>query len=176
MTTFCSRLFGGLLPVLLVLLALGFPQTSSAFLGFGEEHASGRRLLAEKNKKEGTAFLAENRARQGVLTTETGLQYEIVQSGDGPRPKKEDQVSVHYEGRFLDGRVFDSSRKRGRPATFPLNAVIPGWTEGLQYMPVGSLYRFYIPSDLAYGERGGGGGRIPPNATLIFDVELLAIP
>lgn len=130
---------------------------------------------AEKNMKEGQAFLAENKNKPGVKTTASGLQYEVVTEGTGPMPKATDKVKVHYEGRLIDGTVFDSSIKRGQPISFPLNGVIPGWTEGLQLMKVGSKYRFYIPSNLAYGENGFAGSPIGPNATLIFDVELLGI-
>lgn len=125
-------------------------------------------LLAE-NK-----FLAENKTKPGVLTTASGLQYIVVQEGKGPKPKATDNVTVHYQGTLLDGKEFDSSYKRGEPVTFPLNGVIPGWTEGVQLMSVGSKYKFFIPSKLGYGERGAGGA-IPPNATLVFEVELLKI-
>lgn len=108
-------------------------------------------------------------------TTESGLQYEVVEAGDGAKPTLSDVITVHYKGSLEDGTVFDSSYDRGEPMTFPLNAVIPGWKEGLQLMPVGSKYNFVIPSDLGYGARGAGGGMIPPNATLHFEVELLGI-
>lgn len=107
-------------------------------------------------------------------TTESGLQYEVLEAGDGPKPTLSDMVSVHYKGELEDGTVFDSSYDRGEPMTLPLARVIPGWKEGMQLMSVGSKYRFVIPSDLGYGERGAG-GVIPPNATLIFEVELLGI-
>ncbi len=129
---------------------------------------------AEENKKAGAAFLAENAKKEGVVTTASGLQYKILKQGDGAKPSAADNVTVHYEGKTLDGKVFDSSYKRGTPATFPLNRVIAGWTEGVQLMQEGSKYRFYIPSDLAYGPRGAGSD-IGPNETLIFDVELIAI-
>ena len=118
-------------------------------------------------------FLAENGKREEVTTTESGLQYEVLEEGDGAQPTREDQVTVHYKGELLDGTVFDSSYDRGEPATFPLNRVIPGWTEGLQLMQVGAKYRFYIPPELGYGARDTG--TIPPNSTLIFQVELLSI-
>lgn len=121
----------------------------------------------------GAAFLAENASKEGVMVTESGLQYEVVEAADGPSPKATDTVTVHYRGTLIDGTEFDSSYSRGEPTSFPLNRVIPGWTEGLQLMQVGSKYRFYIPSDLAYGQRGQGA--ITPNSTLIFDVELLDI-
>lgn len=129
---------------------------------------------AEENKTEGAAFLAENSKKEGVVTTASGLQYQVLTQGDGSKPAATDNVSVHYKGTTLDGKEFDSSYSRGAPATFPLNRVIPGWTEGVQLMPEGSKYRFYIPSDLAYGTRGAGRD-IGPNATLIFDVELVKI-
>ena len=132
--------------------------------------------LAEKNQAEGTAFLASNRQQKGVFTTPSGLQYMVLRQGNGPRPRPSDTVRVNYEGRLLDGTVFDSSYERGTPAEFPLGGVIPGWTEGLGLMPVGAKYRFWIPSELGYGASGTPGGPIGPNATLVFDVELLAIP
>lgn len=127
-----------------------------------------------KNKAEGEAYLAKNKAKPGVKVTASGLQYEVIKMGTGKKPKATNTVRVHYTGTLLDGTVFDSSVKRGTPAEFPLNGVIKGWTEGLQLMPVGSKFRFTIPSDLAYGENGAG-GQIGPDATLIFDVELLKI-
>ena len=129
--------------------------------------------LAQKNKDAGETFLAENGAREGVQTTESGLQYEVIEEGTGDKPAAEDQVRVHYTGELISGEVFDSSRERGEPVTFGLNQVIPGWTEGLQLMTEGSRYKLYIPSDLAYGPGGNRG--IGPNETLIFDVELLAV-
>ena len=129
--------------------------------------------LAAKNAAEGDAFLLENRTREGVVETASGLQYEVISAGDGPTPSETDRVRVHYRGTLLNGEEFDSSYSRGEPATFMLNQVIPGWTEGLQLMPVGSKYKFYIPGDLAYG--ASGGRSIEPNATLIFEVELLGI-
>ena len=122
----------------------------------------------------GRAYLSANKGKPGVHTTASGLQYEILTAGTGPHPAASDTVAVHYEGKLLDGTVFDSSIARGQPAVFPLNRVIPGWTEGVQLMPVGSKYRFTIPSDLAYGPSGAG-GVIPPNAVLVFDIELLGI-
>ncbi|KPL10389.1 hypothetical protein AMJ85_05870 [candidate division BRC1 bacterium SM23_51] len=132
------------------------------------------KTAGEKNRKEGEAFLMENKDKEGVTTTASGLQYVVLTEGDGPQPKATDRVSVHYRGTLLDGTEFDSSYKRGEPATFPVKGVIPGWTEALQLMKVGSKYRLFIPSELAYRERGSP-PRIPPNATLIFEVELLGI-
>ncbi len=122
----------------------------------------------------GAAYLAAHKGKPGVHTTASGLQYEILKEGTGPRPSAADTVAVHYEGKLLDGTVFDSSIARGQPAVFPLGQVIPGWTEGVQLMPVGSKYRFTIPPQLGYGESGAG-GVIPPNAVLVFDIELLAV-
>ena len=122
----------------------------------------------------GKAFLEANGKKEGVTTTASGLQYKVIKAGTGAHPKATDTVNVHYKGTFLDGKTFDSSYDRGQPISFPLNGVIAGWTEGVQLMPVGSTYEFYIPPNLAYGERGASGA-IPPNATLIFDVELLGV-
>jgi FKBP-type peptidyl-prolyl cis-trans isomerase len=133
-----------------------------------------RENMSDDNKKEGMTFLLENKTKAGVITTKSGLQYIVLRKGDGDKPKETDQVKVHYRGTLLNGDEFDSSYKRGNPATFRLNAVIKGWQEGLQLMSPGSKYKFFIPSDLGYGERGAG-SMIGPNATLIFEVELLDI-
>ena len=130
--------------------------------------------MGEVNAKAGENFLAENAKRPEVKTTATGLQYEIVKEGDGPTPNRGDRVTVHYTGKLIDGTVFDSSVERGEPATFGVTQVIPGWVEALQMMKTGSQWRLYIPSKLAYGPNGAG-GVIGPNATLIFDVELIKI-
>ena len=122
----------------------------------------------------GEKFRKENSERDGVTVTDSGLQYEVITQGEGEKPTAEDTVSVHYEGTLIGGKVFDSSVARGQPAEFPLTNVIPGWTEGLQLMNVGSKYRFVIPSELAYGERGAGQD-IGPGETLVFEVELLEI-
>lgn len=122
----------------------------------------------------GIDYLAANKEKEGVMTTESGLQYEVLTAAEGPKPTADDTVSVHYVGTLIDGTEFDSSIARGEPAQFPLKGVIPGWTEGLQLMNVGSKYRFVIPSDLAYGDRGAGQA-IGPGETLIFEVELLEI-
>ena len=126
------------------------------------------------NKESGEKFLAENKNKAGILTTESGLQYEVIRQGTGPKPAATDMVKVHYEGKLLNDTVFDSSIQRNTPAEFALNQVIPGWTEGLQLMPVGSKYRFYVPQNLAYGANENN-PQIPPFSTLIFDVELLEI-
>ena len=129
--------------------------------------------VAGENLAEGQKFLAENKTKEGVQTTESGLQYKVLTMGDGAKPAVTDTVQVHYRGSLLDGTEFDNSFERDMPATFPLNGVISGWTEGVQLMPIGSKFIFYVPPELGYGE--GGGGPIPPNATLIFEVELLDI-
>lgn len=125
-------------------------------------------------KTEGEAFLADNAKKEGIVTLPSGLQYQVLQEGNGKSPKATDQVKCHYEGTLINGKVFDSSYRRGEPATFPLNGVIAGWTEGLQLMKEGAKYRFFIPFNLAYGTRGAGQD-IPPYATLIFDVELIEV-
>ena len=126
-----------------------------------------------KNLAEGQKFLAENKVKEGVQTTASGLQYKVLTMGDGAKPAATDTVKVHYRGTLLDGTEFDSSYARNEPISFALNRVIAGWTEGVQLMPIGSKYMFYIAPDLAYGEAGGG--PIPPNSTLVFEVELLDI-
>jgi len=133
-----------------------------------------QKVIGEKNKTEGEAFLAKNKARAGVKTTASGLQYEVEKEGTGPTPKATDTVTVNYKGTLMDGTTFDSSYDRGQPATFVLNQVIPGWTEGVQLMKVGSKYKFYIPAALGYGDKGAG-NTIGPNSPLIFEVELLSI-
>lgn len=129
---------------------------------------------AQANLKAGKEFLAENKTKEGVQATESGLQYKVLTEGSGPSPDANDSVTVHYEGRLIDGTVFDSSRERGEPVTFPVDAVIPGWTEALQLMQEGATYMLYIPPELAYGERGAG-AQIGPNETLVFEVELLKV-
>jgi FKBP-type peptidyl-prolyl cis-trans isomerase FklB len=130
--------------------------------------------LAEKNAKEGADFLAANKKKDGVKTLKSGLQYKVLKSGNGPSPKATDTVVTHYVGTLIDGKVFDSSYKRGEPVTFPVSGVIKGWTEALQKMKVGDKWQLFIPSDLAYGEQGAG-QTIGPNAVLIFEIELLEI-
>ncbi len=132
-----------------------------------------RNDMFENVKKEGADFLLENGKRPEVTTTTSGLQYEILTAAEGPKPTATTSVTVHYVGKLLNGDMFDSSVDRGEPISFPLNRVIPGWTEGLQLMSTGAKYRFFIPEDLAYGSRGAGGA-IPPYSTLIFDVELIS--
>jgi FKBP-type peptidyl-prolyl cis-trans isomerase FklB len=148
------------------------------------EEAQGlvKSILAEKQEAivkaqtaEGEKFLAENGKKTGVTTTASGLQYEVITKGEGAMPTSTDKVKVHYTGRFLDGKVFDSSVERGEPIVFGVGGVIKGWTEALLLMPLGSKWNLFIPQDLAYGPRGAGGGEIPPYATLMFEVELLAI-
>ncbi|MBU2976655.1 FKBP-type peptidyl-prolyl cis-trans isomerase [Alteromonas sp. C1M14] len=144
---------------------------------FGEIH---QRMQAEKEEEskavieEGNAFLTKNAERDEVTVTDSGLQYEVVEAGEGDKPSADSTVRVHYHGTLIDGSVFDSSYKRGQPAEFPVNGVIRGWTEALQLMPVGSKWKLYVPYELAYGEQGAGGA-IAPYTTLIFDVELLDI-
>ena len=141
--------------------ANGYIQTAIDNIKYGE------------TKAQGEEFLAANKLREGVITTESGLQYEVIKQGKGPKPTADSKVKVHYHGTLIDGTVFDSSVDRGEPIEFSLNQVIKGWTEGVQLMPVGSKYKFYIPQDLGYGSRAAG--QIPPYSTLIFEVELLGI-
>jgi FKBP-type peptidyl-prolyl cis-trans isomerase FklB len=141
---------------------------------YQETQAKIRAEISEKNQQAEAAFMAENKNKEGVITTESGLQYMVLQKGDGSKPTRNDTVTVHYRGALLDGTEFDSSYERERPATFQVAGVIAGWTEALQLMNVGSKFRLFIPSRLAYGKRGAG-GKIGPNEMLIFDVELLEI-
>ena len=138
-----------------------------------EKFVSDMKTKATENTAKGTAFLAENAKKAGVKTTESGLQYKVLTAGTGKSPKATDVVEVNYEGKLIDGTVFDSSYERGEPIEFPLNQVIAGWTEGVQLMKEGGKYEFYIPAELAYGEAGNQG--IDPNSTLIFTVELLSV-
>lgn len=133
------------------------------------------KVMGEQNARAGEAFLTENGKRSEVKTTDSGLQYEVLEEGDGPRPEAGDQVVVHYTGKLIDGTVFDSSEERGEPATFGVTQVIPGWVEALQLMKAGSKWRLFIPSALAYGPNGAPGSPIGPDSTLIFDVELLKV-
>lgn len=140
-----------------------------------EKQQAKMKAAGEKNKKDGEAFLAENKKKDGVKTLASGLQYQVLAEGKGKSPKATDTVTVHYKGTLLDGTEFDSSYKHGQPATFPVNGVIKGWTEALQLMKEGAKWKLFIPSELAYGESGTPGGPIGPNATLIFEVELQSI-
>ncbi len=144
-----------------------------AFNEINEKLKAEQEALAKESAEKGKQFLEANKAKEGVVVTPSGLQYEVLTMGEGNKPSKESVVKVHYHGTLIDGTVFDSSVQRGEPAVFPLNQVIAGWTEGVQLMPVGSKFRFTIPSELAYGQSGAGS--IPPAATLVFEVELLDI-
>ncbi len=139
-----------------------------------ERQEAERATASEKNKTDGEAFLKANAEKEGVVVLESGVQYKVITMGEGPKPMKEDKVKCNYKGTLIDGKEFDSSYKRGEPAVFPVTGVIAGWTEVLQLMPVGSTWEIYLPSDLAYGERGAGQD-ITPNATLIFTIELIEI-
>jgi FKBP-type peptidyl-prolyl cis-trans isomerase len=145
----------------------------SAYYAMMEKREADAAAKGVEELEKGNEFLVENSKKTGVITTSSGLQYEVITQTSGPKPSSSDFVQVHYEGRLIDGTVFDSSYQRGTPAEFPLNGVIAGWTEGVQLMSVGSKYKFYIPSELGYGSRGGG--PIPPNSVLMFEVELIYI-
>jgi FKBP-type peptidyl-prolyl cis-trans isomerase len=132
------------------------------------------RAVAEDNMKEGEAFLTENKNKEGIVTLPSGLQYKVLREGNGRKPKETDKVEVNYRGTLIDGTEFDSSYRRGQPGTFEVAGMIPGWTEALKLMPVGSRWQVFIPSRLAYGEKGSG-RKIGPNATIVFDMELMAI-
>ena len=147
-------------------------QALAELQAFGQAKAA---RVSEENRRAGAEFLSANKTQAGVMTTASGLQYQVLAEGNGPQPTASSRVRVHYVGKLLDGTEFDSSVARGEPAEFGLNQVIAGWTEGVALMPVGSKYRFWIPSDLAYGANGAPGGKIGPDATLTFDVELLGI-
>src|SRR5215211_4743150 len=149
-------------------------QVKEIMAQFEKDMEQKQKEVGEKNKTEGTTYLEENKKKPGVKTTASGLQYKVIKDGTGAQPKATDMVTVNYRGTLIDGTEFDSSYKRGQPATFPVNRVIKGWTEALQLMKVGSKYQLFIPADLAYGERGAGQD-IGPNSALIFDVELLEI-
>ena len=138
-----------------------------------QKQADAAKLAGEKNKKEGTLFLAENKKKEGVVTLPSGLQYKILKEGDGKKPTIDDSVICHYRGLLIDGTEFDNSYKRNQPATFPVKGVVKGWSEALQLMPVGSKWQLVIPPELAYG--ASGGGPIGPESTLIFEVELRSI-
>ena len=151
--------------------ALSEQEIQQRFDALRQESA---RKIPEKNLKDGEAFLAKNKGEKGVKTTASGLQYKVITAGKGKQPRAEDTVTVNYRGTLIDGTEFDSSHKRGQPATFPVKGVIPGWTEALQLMKEGSKWMLYIPSNLAYAERGAG-PMIGPNSALVFEVELVSI-
>ena len=158
------------------LIAAGEAQTLVQNF-FQEQEKKQRAAAAERGKaarEVGEKYLEENAKKEGVVTLPSGLQYKVLREGNGRKPKATDQVKCHYEGMLVDGTLFDSSLQRGEPATFPLNGVIAGWTEGLQLMQEGAKYRFFIPYHLGYGERGAG-AQIPPFAALVFDVELIEV-
>lgn len=159
-------------------LALTEEQMEEVMMNFQRTMQQKQRELQSKageaNKAEGKAFLEENKKTAGVVTLPSGLQYQVLKEGNGPKPKLSDKVTTHYHGTLINGKVFDSSVKRGQPASFPVSGVISGWTEALQLMPVGSKWKLFIPSELAYGERGAGAD-IGPGTTLVFEVELLSI-
>jgi FKBP-type peptidyl-prolyl cis-trans isomerase len=148
------------------------PTEANEVLGKYFEKMRGK--IAQENLEAGNAFLEKNKAKSGVVTTASGLQYEILKAGTGPKPDSTSTVKVHYHGTTIDGKVFDSSVDRGEPVEFPVTRVIPGWTEALLMMPVGSKWKIFLPSDIAYGEQGAG-ANIGPNSTLVFEVELLEI-
>lgn len=154
-------------------------QVQTALMDFRKaqfaKKAEEKRKLAEKNRTDGEKFLAENAKKAGIKVTDSGLQYEILKEGEGNSPKATDTVTVHYRGTLLDGSEFDSSYSRNQPTSFALNRVIKGWTEGLQLMKPGGKAKFAIPSDLAYGKTGIPGGKIGPDSTLVFEVELISV-
>jgi FKBP-type peptidyl-prolyl cis-trans isomerase FklB len=159
--------------------ALKDEEIQASLQGFARQLQSRQAGMAGKaaasNKVEGERYLASNKNKPGVTTLPSGLQYKVLKQGSGPKPKANDTVTVHYEGKLIDGTIFDSSLKRGQPASFPVNQVIAGWTEALQLMPVGSTWQLFIPSKLAYGENPRPGGPIGPNAVLTFEVQLIKI-
>ncbi len=149
-------------------------EIQETMVAFQKEMSAKQEQVAKRNKAEGEAFLAENKKKEGVKTLPSGLQYKVIKAGTGKKPKSNDTVTVHYRGTLINGTEFDSSYKRGQPVSFPVSEVIPGWTEALQLMEGGAKWQLFIPSNIAYGERGAG-GVIGPNATLIFEVELVSI-
>lgn len=148
-------------------------EIQATLMEFQKQMLGQRADKAKKNKKDGDDFLAENKKKKDVLTLASGLQYKVIKEGKGKKPAATDTVTTHYRGTLIDGTEFDSSYKGGEPVSFPVKGVIPGWTEALQLMPIGSKWQLFIPAELAYGE--GGQGPIPPNSTLIFDIELIGI-
>jgi FKBP-type peptidyl-prolyl cis-trans isomerase FklB len=150
-------------------------EIQETMMAFQKEMMAKQEEIGKKNKKEGETFLAENKKKEGVKTLPSGLQYKVIKAGTGKKPKLSDTVTAHYRGTLIDGTEFDSSYKRGQPATFPVSGgMIPGWTEALQLMEEGAKWQLFIPSNLAYGEKGAGRD-IGPNATLIFEIELVSI-
>jgi len=149
-------------------------EISETTAAFQKEMMAKQEQVAKKNKAEGDAFLSENKKKEGVKTLPSGLQYKVIKAGTGKKPKSTDTVTTHYRGTLINGTEFDSSYKRGQTVSFPVSGVIPGWTEALQLMEEGAKWQLFIPSNLAYGERGAG-GLIGPNATLIFEIELISI-
>jgi FKBP-type peptidyl-prolyl cis-trans isomerase FklB len=153
---------------------LNTDQVKEVMATFEKDMQQKQKAAGEKNASEGVKFLEENKKKEGVKATASGLQYKVLKEGTGPQPKETDTVTVNYRGTLINGTEFDSSYKRGQPATFPLNGVIKGWTEGLQLMKTGSKYQFFVPPNLAYGDRNVGPD-IAPNSTLIFEVELIGV-
>jgi FKBP-type peptidyl-prolyl cis-trans isomerase FklB len=153
---------------------LNTDQVKEVMATFEKDMQQKQKAAGEKNASEGAKFLEENKKKEGVKATASGLQYKVLKEGAGPQPKETDTVTVNYRGTLINGTEFDSSYKRGQPATFPLNGVIKGWTEGLQLMKTGSKYQFFVPANLAYGDRNVGPD-IAPNSTLIFEVELIGV-
>jgi FKBP-type peptidyl-prolyl cis-trans isomerase len=153
---------------------LNTDQVKEVMATFEKDMQQKQKAAGEKNASEGAKFLEENKKKEGVKATASGLQYKVLKEGTGPQPKETDTVTVNYRGTLINGTEFDSSYKRGQPATFPLNGVIKGWTEGLQLMKTGSKYQFFVPPNLAYGDRNVGPD-IAPNSTLIFEVELTGV-
>lgn len=153
---------------------LGDEERMNSLRKMSEDRRAAEMKVAEENAEKGRAYLEENKNKEGVKTTASGLQYKVVEEGKGAKPKANDTVEVHYRGRLIDGTEFDSSYSRNQPAKFPVRAVIPGWTEALQLMKEGAKYELTIPSELAYGERGQP-PQIPPNSVLVFEVELLKV-
>jgi FKBP-type peptidyl-prolyl cis-trans isomerase FklB len=156
-------------------VAVSQEQLQAAMKAFSDTMQARFNEKAQKKLADSNRFLEENKTKEGVQVTKSGLQYKVIKSGSGASPVASNQVSVHYEGKLIDGQVFDSSIRRGQPATFQVGAVIPGWTEALQRMKVGDKWMLFIPPGLAYGERGAPGGAIGPNEALIFEVELLEV-